>query len=214
MRSARSAGDVDFESVFARIAGASDARPDAVHFAVREPVVSESARAACASASAGSAAPSAPGSAICAYRSQANSTVAFMPVHQVDVVEILLLVRCVHADEEVIVIHFVDQDVVDESAVIVEQSRIVRLADFQLRQRCWRRRSRRGCSASGPRTSISPMWLTSNRPDGRCGPHCVPREFRSTERACPSRRNRPFWPSSAGEQNLRESLSDSRQTGS
>ena len=49
-----------------------------------------------------------------------------------DVLEILLLIRSIHAQEEGIVRHFVDQDVVDETAMLIEQPGILRLPVLQL----------------------------------------------------------------------------------
>jgi hypothetical protein len=51
-------------------------------------------------------------------------------VVRADVLEILLLVGGVDAQEEMVVGHFVDQDVVHEPAVLVEQAGIMRLADL------------------------------------------------------------------------------------
>ncbi len=84
-------------------------------------------------------------------------------VVRADVLEILVLIRRVDAQEEMIVRDFVDQDVVDESAVLVEQPGIVRLADFELGGVVGGDEIDQ-LGASGPRISISPMWLTSNRP--------------------------------------------------
>ena len=50
-----------------------------------------------------------------------------------DVLEILVLVGGVDAEEVVIVRDFVHQDVVDEAAVVVEQAGVVRLAGLELR---------------------------------------------------------------------------------
>ena len=49
-----------------------------------------------------------------------------------DVLEILILIGSVDAQEVVIVGDFVHQDVVDETAVLVEQAGVVGLAEFQL----------------------------------------------------------------------------------
>ena len=49
-----------------------------------------------------------------------------------DVLEILVLIGGVHAQKIVVVRDLVHQDVVDKTAVLVEQSGIVRLADFQV----------------------------------------------------------------------------------
>ncbi len=54
-----------------------------------------------------------------------------------DVLEVLLLVGGVDAQEIVVVGDFVDQDVVDESAVFVEQAGVLDLAGFQPRWRRW-----------------------------------------------------------------------------
>ena len=50
-------------------------------------------------------------------------------VLRADVLEILLLVGGVDAEEVVVVGHLVDQDVVDEAAVLVEQAGVVGLAE-------------------------------------------------------------------------------------
>ncbi len=50
-------------------------------------------------------------------------------VVRADVLEILLLIGRVDAEEDMIVGDLVDQDVVDEAAVLVEQPGVVRLAD-------------------------------------------------------------------------------------
>ena len=50
-----------------------------------------------------------------------------------DVLEILLLVGGVHAQEEVVVRHLVYQDIVHEAAVLVKQAGILRLPDLQFR---------------------------------------------------------------------------------
>ena len=52
-----------------------------------------------------------------------------------DVLEILLLVGGVDAQEIVVVRHFVYQDVVHEAAVLVKQAGIMRLADLELARR-------------------------------------------------------------------------------
>jgi hypothetical protein len=49
------------------------------------------------------------------------------------VLEILILIRGVDAEEEGIVRDFVDQDVVDEAAVFVEQAGVMRLPMLQFR---------------------------------------------------------------------------------
>ena len=49
--------------------------------------------------------------------------------------EILILIGSVHTDEERIVSNLVYQDVVDESAVFVQQARILSLPVLQLRHR-------------------------------------------------------------------------------
>ena len=49
-----------------------------------------------------------------------------------DVLEILILIGGVDAEEVMIVGDLVHQDVVHKTAVFVQQARVVRLADFQL----------------------------------------------------------------------------------
>ncbi len=75
--------------------------------------------------------------AICAYRSLANSTLGVEFIGAADVLEILLLVGGVDAKEEVIVRHLVHQDVVHESAVLIEQAGVLRLADVQFAMLRW-----------------------------------------------------------------------------
>ncbi len=55
-----------------------------------------------------------------------------------DMLVVFVLIGRVDAQEEMIVGDLVDQDVVDESAVLVQQARIMRLADLQLRRRVGR----------------------------------------------------------------------------
>ena len=71
--------------------------------------------------------------AICAYAVARVFDGAIELVVRGDVLVILVLIGRVHAQEEMIVGDLVDQDVVDETAVLVEQPGIVRLADLQLR---------------------------------------------------------------------------------
>ena len=71
----------------------------------------------------------------------ANSTSQSNLFVRDDVLEILILIRSVDADEVVIVGDLVHQDVVDESAMLVEQPGVLRLADLQLRGVRWWRRS-------------------------------------------------------------------------
>ena len=56
----------------------------------------------------------------------------FKLVQVADMLEILLLIGGVHADEYVVIGDFVDQDVVYKTAVLVEQSGILRLANLKL----------------------------------------------------------------------------------
>ena len=58
-------------------------------------------------------------------------------VLRADVLEILVLIGGVDAEEVVVVGDFVDQDVVHEAAVLVEQAGVMRLADLQLARRRW-----------------------------------------------------------------------------
>ena len=104
-----------------------------------------------------------PWMAICAYRSPANSTSASNWFCAADVLEILFLVGGVHAQEVVVVGHLVHQDVVHEAAVLVEQPGVVRLPGLELADGVGGDEIGEP-SASGPRISISPMWLTSNSP--------------------------------------------------
>ena len=71
--------------------------------------------------------------AICAYFGPANSTSQSKVLQTADVLEILLLVRGVDAEEEGIVRHFVDQDIVHEAAVFIKQAGVLRLPVLQFR---------------------------------------------------------------------------------
>jgi hypothetical protein len=87
-------------------------------------------------------------------------------VERADVLEILLLVGGVDAQEVVVLGDLVDQDVVHEAAVLVEQPGVVRLADLQLVDGIGGDEIGE-LAASGPWISISPMWLTSKTPTAR-----------------------------------------------
>jgi hypothetical protein len=132
-RAASLGRDVNLEAVFAGVAGAGDARRRARNFAIVK-VIADRARSTW-SASATFPAPAA------LDRRSAHSALAKSTSRRSgcarDVLEILLLIRRVHAQEERIVGHLVHQNVVDETAVFVEQARIVRLADLQPRPRWW-----------------------------------------------------------------------------
>jgi hypothetical protein len=79
-----------------------------------------------------------------------------------DVRQILLAVRRVDDDHQTVG-HPVDETVVLDRPVLVEDRRVVRLADRELRD-VVRRDVADDSTACGPRTMNSPMWLTSNTP--------------------------------------------------
>ena len=119
---------VDFVAVLAGIAGVRDARRRARDFAVGEPVIVDARRDPRASVSAAWRARWDPGWRSARSRSLAKSTSASKRLLRADVLEILLLIGGVDAQEIVVVGDFVDQNVVDESAVLVKQPGVVRLA--------------------------------------------------------------------------------------
>ena len=123
--------DVDFETVLAGVAGARDAGGRAGDFAVGEVVILDRREIG-----AGQLLQSR--WRLGPLNRQLRVTIAcklhfgVSLVQRGDVLEILILIGGVDAEEVVIVGHFVDQDVVDESAVLVQQAGVMRLPDFQL----------------------------------------------------------------------------------
>src|SRR5579885_1030339 len=123
--------DVELEAVLAGRAGAGDARGDAAGFTGGEPGVFDGGeidrrqrlqRGACARALDGEL-------RVAVGGELDGGREAVMCA---DVLEILFLIAGVDAEEEVIVRDLVDEDVVDEAAVLVEKAGVVGLAGFEL----------------------------------------------------------------------------------
>ena len=112
-------GHVNLESVFARVAGSRDAGPHAAHFTIFEMVVADAGqvrrRHLLKRIDALGALDRYLGIALAR-----KLNLGVKAVRRIDVLEVFFLVRSVDADEIVVVVDLVHQDVVNEAAMTVK----------------------------------------------------------------------------------------------
>src|SRR5579883_40610 len=123
--------DIELEAVLAGIAGAGDAGGDAAGFAIGEPVVFDGGEVDGRQLlQRGAGAGALDGELRVAIGGELDGCVE--AIVRADVLEVLVLIAGVDAEEEVIAGDLVDEDVVDEAAVLVEEAGVVGLSGFEL----------------------------------------------------------------------------------